>query len=255
MTASGLPLPSIRVHGRLDRVRGAIVDSGADALVVTDLTNVRWCSGFTGSAGVMVVTPDAATLVTDSRYATQAPAHIDESGAPVDVVVSADTVGASVPLLARCTTVALEADGEPYVVRRYDHDPAAESYGLEAARALGVDPMRVFKTLVADVDGRLVVAVVPVSGQLDLKSLAAAVGGKRASMADPATAERATGYVVGGISPLGQRRRLPTVVDSSAQDWPTVWVSAGRRGVDLELTCEALVRLTAATLSPVARPR
>ena len=151
-------------------------------------------------------------------------------------------------------TVALTKAGAAFTVHRYDHDPAAPSYGLEAAAALGVDPERVFKTLLAEVDGRLVVAVVPVSGQLDLKALAAAVGGKRAAMADPTLAERATGYVVGGISPLGQKRALPTVVDETAQLWDTVFVSAGRRGVDLELGPDVLVSLTAATLAPVGRP-
>ncbi|MGH3432704.1 MAG: YbaK/EbsC family protein, partial [Thermocrispum sp.] len=108
-------------------------------------------------------------------------------------------------------------------VHAYEHDPAADSYGLEAADALGIEPARVFKTLVAEVDGKLTVGVVPVTGQLDLKALAAAAGGKRARMADPAAAQRATGYVLGGISPLGQRSRLPLVVDGTARDWPTVY--------------------------------
>jgi Cys-tRNA(Pro)/Cys-tRNA(Cys) deacylase len=116
-----------------------------------------------------------------------------------------------------------------------------------------VDPRQVFKTLLADVDGRLTVAVVPVDGSLDLKALAAALGGKRASLAEPAAAERVTGYVVGGISPLGQRRRLPTVVDESALAWATVLVSAGRRGLDVELAPADLVRLTGAVTAAVAR--
>ena len=153
-------------------------------------------------------------------------------------------------------TRALERAGVAHVVRSYDHDQgstaAAGGYGLEAAAALGVDPATVFKTLLADVDGRLVVAICPVTAQLDLKAVAAAAGGKRARMADPAAAERATGYVVGGISPLGQRKRLPTVVDVSALDLPAVLVSAGRRGVDVELAPADLVRLTAATVAPVA---
>jgi Cys-tRNA(Pro)/Cys-tRNA(Cys) deacylase len=124
---------------------------------------------------------------------------------------------------------------------------------MEAAQALGLDPAQVFKTLLADVDGTLTVAVVPVDRSLDLKGLAAAVGGKRAVMAEPATAERATGYVVGGISPLGQRRRLPTVVDVSALEWDTVLVSAGRRGLDVELAPADLVRMTAAVTAPVSR--
>ena len=143
------------------------------------------------------------------------------------------------------------------MLRAYEHDRLARdrglSYGQEAALALGVNPRQVFKTLLADVDGRLTVAVVPVDGSLDLKALAAAVGGKRASLADPAAAERVTGYVVGGISPLGQRRRLPTVVDESALAWATVLVSAGRRGLDVELAPADLVRLTGAVTAAVAR--
>ena len=130
-------------------------------------------------------------------------------------------------------TVALDRAGVAYTLLPYAHDPRAESYGLEAAEALDVDPARVLKTLVASLDGRLVVGVVPVSGQLDLKALARALGGSKAVMAEVAAAERATGYVAGGISPVGQKRRLPTVVDTSALDHPTVLVSAGRRGLDL----------------------
>ena len=154
-------------------------------------------------------------------------------------------------------TQALAAAGVPHELRAYEHDPRARerglSFGMEAAQALGLDPAQVFKTLLADVDGTLTVAVVPVDRSLDLKALAAAVGGKRAEMADPAAAERATGYVVGGISPLGQRRRLPTVVDESALTWPTVLVSAGRRGLDVELAPMDLVRLTGAVTAPVSR--
>lgn len=153
-------------------------------------------------------------------------------------------------------TRALEQAKVPHTVRAYEHDAAAAEaaggYGLEAAAALGVEPARVLKTLLADVDGRLVVAVVPVTGQLDLKAVAAAVGGKRARMADPGAAERATGYVVGGISPLGQKRRLATVVDASALGHGTVLVSAGRRGVDVELAPQDLVRLTGAVVAAVA---
>ncbi|GGU83610.1 Cys-tRNA(Pro)/Cys-tRNA(Cys) deacylase [Streptomyces albospinus] len=150
-------------------------------------------------------------------------------------------------------TVALAASGVPFTVHAYEHDPAAPSYGEEAAEALGVSPDQVFKTLLADVDGTLTVAVVPVSGSLDLKALAAAVGGKRAAMADPAAAERSTGYVLGGISPLGQRKRLRTVVDASAQGRPTVCVSAGRRGLEVELAPDDLVALTDARIAPIAR--
>jgi Cys-tRNA(Pro)/Cys-tRNA(Cys) deacylase len=140
-----------------------------------------------------------------------------------------------------------------YEVRPYGHDPATESYGEEAARALGVDPARVFKTLLTRVDGDLAVAVVPVAARLDLKALAAALGAKRADLAEPAVAERATGYVVGGISPFGQRRRLPTVVDSSALSYDSVLVSGGRRGLDVEVAPADLVRLTAARTAAVAR--
>lgn len=149
-------------------------------------------------------------------------------------------------------TVAATAAGVAYTLHSYEHDPAAPSYGEEAARALGTSPDRVFKTLVAEVDGRLTVGVVPVAGSLGLKALAAAVGGKRAVMADPAAAERSSGYVRGGISPLGQRRPLPTVVDSSAARLPTVFVSAGRRGLEIELAPAELVRLTGAVLAPIA---
>ncbi|WP_414720410.1 Cys-tRNA(Pro) deacylase [Streptomyces sp.] len=151
-------------------------------------------------------------------------------------------------------TVAATRAGVAFTLHSYEHDPAAASYGEEAAEALGVAPERVFKTLVADVDGALTVAVVPVSGSLDLKALAAAVGGKRAAMADPAVAERTTGYVRGGISPLGQRKALPTVVDSSAERYGTVCVSAGRRGLEIELAPADLVALTGAVTAPIARP-
>jgi Cys-tRNA(Pro)/Cys-tRNA(Cys) deacylase len=136
-------------------------------------------------------------------------------------------------------------------VHEYDHDPTSESYGLEAAERLGVDPARVSKTLVADLDGRLAVAVVPVAAQLDLREL----GGKRSAMADRKLVERTTGYVLGGVSPLGQRRRLPTTVDSSAIAHETIYVSGGRRGVELELDPLDLVRLTDATVRPVASYR
>ncbi|MEU6843655.1 Cys-tRNA(Pro) deacylase [Streptomyces sp. NPDC046716] len=150
-------------------------------------------------------------------------------------------------------TVALTAAGTAFTVHSYEHDPAHPSYGEEAAEAMGVSPDRVFKTLVADVDGRLTVAVVPVAGQLDLKALAAAVGGKRAAMADPALAERTTGYVRGGISPLGQRKQLPTVIDASAAEHPTICVSGGRRGLEVELAAADLAALTGAVLAPVGR--
>ena len=130
---------------------------------------------------------------------------------------------------------------------------ARPSFGLEAAAALGVHPERIFKTLVASVDGGLVLAVVPVAGELDLKRLAAAVGGRRADMADPAAAERATGYVIGGISPIGTRRALPVVIDATALDHPTVFVSAGRRGLQVDLSPADLVRITRASVASIGR--
>jgi Cys-tRNA(Pro)/Cys-tRNA(Cys) deacylase len=150
-------------------------------------------------------------------------------------------------------TVALTAADVPFTVHAYDHDPSHPSYGEEAAEAMGVSPDRVFKTLVADVDGALTVAVVPVAGSLDLKALATAAGGKRAAMADPALAERTTGYVRGGISPLGQRKKLPTVLDASASTHDTICVSAGRRGLEVELAPTDLALLTEAVLAPIAR--
>lgn len=151
-------------------------------------------------------------------------------------------------------TTALTAAEVVFTVHDYAHDPRSPSYGEEAAAALGVSPARVFKTLLADVDGTLTVAVVPVAGQLDLKALARAVGGRRAAMADPRAAERATGYVVGGISPLGQKRAHPTVVDDTALGQPTVFVSAGRRGLEVELAPDDLVRVTVALTAPIGRP-
>ena len=152
-------------------------------------------------------------------------------------------------------TVALVAAGISFTEHAYPHDPAAASFGLEAAQALGVEPDRVFKTLLADVDGRLVVGVVPVTGRLDLKALAAAVGGRKAAMADPAAAERRTGYLVGGISPIGQKTRHPTVLDETVELWDTVFVSGGRRGLDLELAPAELVRVTGATIAAIAGSR
>lgn len=143
--------------------------------------------------------------------------------------------------------------GVEFTTHSYEHDPAAPSYGQEAAQALGVPPERVFKTLVAQVDGALTVAVVPVSASLDLKALASAAGGKRAAMADPAAVERTTGYVLGGVSPLGQRRRLPTVLDDSAGGHDTICVSAGRRGLEIELAPADLADLTGAVTAPIAR--
>lgn len=149
---------------------------------------------------------------------------------------------------------ALDRARVAYTLHPYDADhPSGQGFGEAAAAALGTDPARLFKTLVTRVDDTLTVAVVPVSGQLDLKALAAAAGGRRAAMADPQDAERATGYVRGGISPLGQRKALPTVVDASATEWETVLVSAGRRGLQVELAPADLVQLTRATTAAISR--
>ncbi|HYJ26793.1 MAG TPA: Cys-tRNA(Pro) deacylase [Nocardioides sp.] len=150
-------------------------------------------------------------------------------------------------------TVALTAAGIAFEVRSYEHDSRAASYGTEAAEALGVDPARVFKTLLASVDGKLAVGIVPVSGQLDLKALARALGGSKAVMAEVAAAERATGYVAGGISPIGQKRAHPTVLDASALGHDTILVSGGRRGFDLELAPRDLVAITAAVTATIGR--
>ena len=157
---------------------------------------------------------------------------------------------AGTPALVSLTTAGVE-----HTAHTYEHDPASDlGYGLEAAAALGVPPEQVFKTLMTTVDGTLTVAVVPVTGELDLKALAHAVDGKKANLADKHDAERATGYVVGGISPLGQRQRLRTVVDATAQGHETVFVSGGRRGLDVELAPVDLIRLTDAVVAPIARP-
>jgi Cys-tRNA(Pro)/Cys-tRNA(Cys) deacylase len=148
----------------------------------------------------------------------------------------------------------LERAKVAHTLHPYDADhPGAQGYGEAAVAALGADPRQVFKTLVTRVDGALTVAVVPVSGSLDLKALAAAVGGRKAVMADPADAERTTGYVRGGISPLGQRKALPTVVDESALGFGTVLISAGRRGLQVELAPADLLRLTRARTAAIGR--
>jgi Cys-tRNA(Pro)/Cys-tRNA(Cys) deacylase len=149
---------------------------------------------------------------------------------------------------------ALERAKVAHTLHPYDPDhPSDQGYGEAAVAALGSDPRQVFKTLVARVDGELTVAVVPVAGTLDLKALAAATGGRKAVMADPADAERTTGYVRGGISPLGQRKALPTVVDESVLGFATVMVSAGRRGLQVELPPADLIRLTRARTAPIGR--
>ena len=151
-------------------------------------------------------------------------------------------------------TIALERARISFILHEYAHEPGHESYGLEASEALGVPQERVFKTLITEVDGRLVAGVVPVGGQLDLKALAAAMGGKRVAMADVTAAERATGYVVGGISPVGQRRRLPVVLDASAMSYPAVFCSGGRRGLEIELAPADLVRAANATVASIGSP-
>ena len=143
--------------------------------------------------------------------------------------------------------VAAQRAGIPFALHEYEHDPSAVSFGLEAAEQTGVDPARVFKTLVVAQDGALSIAIVPVAAQLDLRAL-----GKRAALADRSAAERATGYVLGGISPLGQRKLLPTLIDESALLHETIYVSAGRRGLELELAPADLVRLTGARVAAVA---
>jgi Cys-tRNA(Pro)/Cys-tRNA(Cys) deacylase len=165
-----------------------------------------------------------------------------------------------VPTSATPATAALARAGVPFQVHEYAlaerHGRARDDrpdYGLEAAAALAVDPARMGKTLIALVDGALVAAVLPVGRSLDLKALAAAMGGRRAELAEPAAAERATGSVVGGISPLGMRRALPVVIDDTLIHHPTVFVSAGRRGLQVELGPGDLVRLAAAVVGPIAR--
>ncbi|PRY69973.1 Cys-tRNA(Pro)/Cys-tRNA(Cys) deacylase [Glaciihabitans tibetensis] len=150
-------------------------------------------------------------------------------------------------------TVALEAAGISFSSHSYTHDAANRNFGLEAASELGLDAEQVFKTLMTEVDGRLVVAIVPVAGKLDLGALAAAVSGKRASMADPAVAQRKTGYVLGGISPIGQKTRLPTVLDETAELFETIFVSGGRRGFDIGLAPADLLRITDGITAPIAR--
>jgi len=149
-------------------------------------------------------------------------------------------------------TVALDQAKIAYVLHPYRHDGRAESYGREAATELGVDPNRIFKTLIAAADGRLVCAVIPVAARLSLKALASARSAKKAELADPGSAQRATGYVLGGISPLGHKRAMPVVIDISAQSFESVLVSAGRRGLQVELAPSDLIRLTGAVQAKIA---
>ncbi|ACV77801.1 Cys-tRNA(Pro) deacylase [Nakamurella multipartita] len=155
--------------------------------------------------------------------------------------------GAPTPAIAVLTRAKVAHTLQPY-----HHDPATTAFGDEVVQALGWPADRVFKTLVATVDGKLTVGIVPVAAQLDLKALAAAAGGKKAGMAKVADAERSSGYVAGGISPLGQRKPLPTVIDETATLFDTIMVSAGRRGLQVELAPDQLARLTRAIFAPIA---
>jgi len=151
---------------------------------------------------------------------------------------------------------AARAAGVRVEVHEYRHDPGNKQFGIEAAEALGLDPARVFKTLLVKQNGderKLAVAVVPVTGQLDLKAMAAACGAKKVEMADPVRAERVTGYVVGGISPLGQKQRLPTVLDATVGNFDTVFVSGGRRGLDIEIAPADLAHLCGASTAPLGK--
>lgn len=158
------------------------------------------------------------------------------------------------PAAATPAIAALTAAGVPHTVVKYGHDPAERSFGDEAARALaadGVVPEQIFKTLVVALPQGLAVAVIPVPARLALKAAASALGVPRIAMAESAAAQRTTGYLVGAISPLGQRKKLPTVIDDSVLGWDTVYCSAGRRGWDLALAPRDLVRLTAAVTAPI----
>ena len=155
------------------------------------------------------------------------------------------------PAAGTPATAVLSDQQVEHTLHPYDVSPDAPNYGALVAQTLGIEPSRVFKTLIAEVDGRLVVAVVPVTGDLDLKALAGAAGGKRAALADRAAAERSSGYVRGGISPLGQRKRLPTVVDDSALALDQMFISAGRRGLQVALAPADLIRLTEAVTAAI----
>lgn len=149
-------------------------------------------------------------------------------------------------------TAALTRAHIAYTLHPYTHDDRSTSYGDEAAAALGVDPHRIFKTLIADVDGKLVCAVVPVAAKLNLKALAASLSAKRAELADPAKAQRSTGYIVGGISPIGHKTPIPVVLDHSVADHPTVFVSAGKRGLQVELAAADLAAITGGRYAPIS---
>ncbi|MEV8253622.1 Cys-tRNA(Pro) deacylase [Rhodoglobus sp. NPDC076762] len=150
-------------------------------------------------------------------------------------------------------TVALDSLGITFTAHPYEHDASNQDYGVEAATVLGIAPERVFKTLMTMVDDDMVVAVVPVSGKLDLKALASALGSKKATMADPVVAQRRTGYVLGGISPIGQKFAHRTVIDETVELFDTVFVSGGKRGFDIELSPADLLRATDASIGAIAR--
>jgi Cys-tRNA(Pro)/Cys-tRNA(Cys) deacylase len=156
-------------------------------------------------------------------------------------------------------TLALQKAGVPFALHEFGHEPGERNYGAAAAEALGADPDQVFKTLLASVEGiappGIAVGIVPVSGQLSLKELAHAVGGKRAEMCDPTVAQRVTGYVVGGISPFGQKRLLPTAIDETCQLFDTIYVSAGKRGWDIEIDPDDVIRVLAAVIAPIGVAR
>lgn len=156
-------------------------------------------------------------------------------------------------MVATPATKVLATAKVPHAVHAYDHDPRVQSYGDEAAAAMGVPASQVFKTLLVELaTGKLAVAVLPVSAKLSLKAAASALGASKAVMADPVKAQRSTGYVLGGISPLGQKRPLPTVIDSSAFDFEVVYCSAGKRGLEISLAPTDLVRLTKAVIAAIA---
>ena len=148
---------------------------------------------------------------------------------------------------------ALEKNKISFVLHEYDHDPTIRAYGEEAAQKLGVAPGQLFKTLVVLTDGSLAVGVVPVSGQLNLKAMAKALGTKKAGMAEKKQVERSTGYLTGGVSPLGQKKLLPTLIDASALDFDTIFVSAGRRGLQISISPRDLASLTRAIFHQISK--
>ena len=148
--------------------------------------------------------------------------------------------------------IALETAGVPFTLHEYERGESLHDFGVEAAEKLGLDPDQVFKTLLVTADGDQAVAIVPVSGKLSLKAVGKALGAKRVEMCDPALAERITGYVRGGISPFGQKKRLPTVLDELATVFDTIYVSGGKRGLDVGVAPDDLVRLLGAVVADVA---